>query len=60
MAAIAWFGGFYFRFTKASVVVVDDGFHVWGATVADFDCISVEYFMEIMVGWEMFVYQRKK
>ena len=57
LAAIAWLAGFCFGFTKASVMVVDDGFYVWGATIADFNCISVEYFVEFMVGWEMCVYQ---
>ena len=57
LAAIAWFGGFCFGFTQASVVVVDNSFHVWGATVTNFNRVSVEYFMEFLVSRKMLVDQ---
>jgi len=38
-------------------VSVDDRFHAWHATVADFSVFLVEYFVEFVLPWEVFLYQ---
>ena len=37
-----------------------DGFHVWGAAIAQLNCVAVEYFCIFMLRRKVLVYKGKK
>ena len=48
-AAVAGFRCNLSVFAQVSIVAVDNGFHIWSATVTDFNCISIEDFAVLVV-----------
>ena len=44
-----------FRRQDLPVMCIDDGVHVWGATIAEFHCLSVYDFVQMVVYGEVFV-----
>jgi hypothetical protein len=59
-SAVALFGGCRCFFDNRFVVCVYYPTHVVHAAVADFDVVPVEYLLEDMVFWEVFVDQMEK
>ena len=42
------------------IVSLDDSWHIVHATLADFNCISVENFVKLVASWKMFCYHLKE
>ena len=60
VTAVARFRSARVRFAEGSIVTRDDGFHVRCATVTNFDSISIEDFVESVVGGEVLIDKLKK